>query len=74
MAYKEPAFKPKSRLEQIIEARHGLTIQNLLYGLYVEQGLSQGQVAAALGVSTRSVLRWMADYGIPARDRRKVAA
>jgi predicted DNA-binding protein (UPF0251 family) len=67
-------FRPKSRTEQIVEAQHGAPLEALLRRLYVTEGLSQDKVAATLGISQRSVIRWMAAYGIPTRDRRKVAA
>lgn len=67
-------FKPKTWLEQVVEARHGASVDVLLRRLYVAEGLSQAEVARTLGVGHRTVLRWMADYSIPTRDRRKVAA
>ena len=64
----------KSRTEQLVEQRHGASVETLLRRLYVSEGLSQDDVAAALGVGRKAVIRWMAVYGIPTRDRRKVAA
>lgn len=64
----------KSRLEQAVEAKHGKSVEALLRQLYVADGLSQEQVAASLGVSRFAVMRWMSVYGIPTRDRRRVAA
>lgn len=69
-----PAFIYKSRTQQSVEARHGASVEVLLRRLYVEQGLTQDQVAATLGVERKAVVRWMAAFAIPARDRRKVAA
>lgn len=60
--------------QQRVEHRHGASIEVLLRRLYVEEGLTQPQVAATLGVSTRSVVRWMRDYRIPTRDRRAIKA
>ncbi|HAM56444.1 MAG TPA: hypothetical protein DCQ64_14025 [Candidatus Rokubacteria bacterium] len=64
----------KSRTEQIVEQRHGASVENLLRRLYVADGLPQDEVARVLGVDRKAVIRWMGKYGIPARDRRKVAA
>ena len=69
-----PDFIPKSRVEQLVEARHGAPVDVLLRRLYVDQELSQDEVAAVLGCGRKAVIRWMAQYGIPTRDRRKVAA
>lgn len=65
-------FPLLSREEQLVERRHGAPVEVLLRRLYVERGMTQGQVAEALGVSVRSVVRWMAKYRIPSRDRRAV--
>lgn len=64
----------KSRAEQIVEQRHGASVEALLRRLYVAEGLSQDDVAETLGVGRKAVIRWMAKYGVPTRDRRKVAA
>lgn len=64
----------KSRTEQLAEARHGASMDTLLRRLYVVEGLSQDKVAEVLGVNRKHVIRWMAEFGIPTRDRRKVAA
>lgn len=41
--------------------------------LYVDEGLTQAQVAERLGVSRDAVVRWMSAEGIPTRDRRALA-
>lgn len=64
----------KSRSEQLVEQRHGMPVEVLLRQLYVTDGLPQDEVARVLGVGRKAVIRWMAEFGIPARDRRKVAA
>lgn len=74
MADKQTAFRPKSRAEQLVEARHGEPVDAVLRRLYVDESLSQEQVARRLGVGRQAVIRWMAEYGIPTRDRRRVAA
>lgn len=67
-------FSIKSRTEQLVEQRFGEPVETLLRRFYGEQGLSQAEVASKLGVGTRTVIRWMAQFKIPTRDRRKVAA
>lgn len=57
----------KSRTEQIIEGRTGQTMADLLTSLYVDQGLTQAQVASRLGVSRQSVVGWMRRYDIASR-------
>lgn len=74
MAIQNGNPKLKSRTEQLVELNHGAPVEALLRRLYVAEGLTQEQVADALGIGTRTVVRWMADYRIPTRDRRKVAA
>ena len=64
----------KSRAEQLVERRHGAAVEVLLRRLYVEQGLTQDQVASTLGVDRGTVWSWMRKYGIPTRDRRALAA
>ncbi len=59
--------------QQRVEHQHGEPIDALLRRLYQVEGLTQPEVAALLGVSTRSVIRWMRDYRIPTRDRRAIA-
>jgi len=60
--------------QQRVEHEHGASIEALLRRLYVDEGMTQPQVADLLGVSTRSVVRWMRDLGIPSRDRRAIKA
>jgi predicted XRE-type DNA-binding protein len=74
MADSKPTFRLKSRTEQMVEMRHGAPVDALLRRYYIEAAMSQEQVATVLGVSRTTVLDWMAAYGIPTRDRRKVAA
>jgi len=63
----------RSRQEQLIEHRFSEPMDALLRRLYVDEGLTQAQVAARLGTNVRSVIRWMAKYGIQTRDRRALA-
>lgn len=74
MQHSNGNLKIKSRTEQMVELRHGAPVEVLIRRLYVNEGLSQEEVAEALGVGRKAVIRWMATYGIPTRDRRKVAA
>lgn len=67
-------FRPKSRTEQVLEAKHGLPIDVLLRRLYVTEGLSQEQISDVLGIARPTVSIYMARYRIPTRDRRAVAA
>jgi DNA-binding transcriptional regulator YiaG len=58
---------------RLIEATHGKPLSVVLRDLYDGEGLSQEAVAARLNVSRWTVMQWMAECGIPTRDRRKVA-
>ncbi|MFN8520736.1 MAG: hypothetical protein U0667_15375 [Chloroflexota bacterium] len=58
--------------QQRVEHAHGAPVDELIRRLYVQEGLTQPEVAARLAVSTRTVIRWMAALGIPTRDRRAV--
>ena len=63
-----------SRQEQLVAHRHGASVEDLLRRLYVDDGLTQEQIAVVLGVSVRSVTRWMVKYAIPTRDLRALAS
>lgn len=67
-------FRPKSRTEQILEAKHGQSIDTLLRRLYVTEGLTQEEISKVLGIARPTVSEYMARYRIPTRDRRAVAA
>ena len=62
-----------SRQEQLVEHRFAESIDELLRRLYVDEGLTQQQIAERLDVHVRSVVRWMAKHHIPTRDRRALA-
>jgi transposase len=64
----------KSRAEQLVQARHGREVPELVRELYEDQGLSQDEVAKRLGVSRSAIVNWMRDWGIPTRDRRALAS
>jgi DNA-binding transcriptional regulator YiaG len=62
-----------SRQEQLIEHRFAEPMDVLLRRLYVDEELTQQQIAERLDVHVRSVIRWMAKHHIPTRDRRALA-
>ena len=64
----------RTRQMQLVEHAHGAPDEALLARLYVDEGLTQAEIAERLGVGLRSVVRWMATVGIPTRDRRALAA
>ena len=49
----------KTREEQIVEARFDAPVPDLLRILYLEDRLTQVEVAAKLGVSRATVIRWL---------------
>lgn len=63
----------RSRQEQLIEHRFAEPMDALLRRLYVDEALTQPEIAVRLGASTKSVSRWMVKYRIPARDLRALA-
>ena len=66
-------FVPKGYAEQMVEARHGADVADVLRRLYYTEGKSQQAVADELGVRRTTVVRWMKRYGIATRDRRALA-
>jgi transposase len=67
-------YRIKSRREQVVSARNGgREVPDLIRELYVDEGLSQEDVAGRLGVHRATVVRWMAEFGIQTRDRRAIA-
>jgi transposase len=57
----------KSPGMQVIEAREGRPIDELLRTLYVDEHLTQEQIAARLNTSIDSIRRWMARFDIETR-------
>lgn len=57
----------KSHTQQIVEQRLGEPIEVVLERLYVQRGMTQAQVASALGTTRQSVVKWMSDFGIESR-------
>jgi transposase len=64
----------KTAQQQRVEFRFGEPISSLLRRLYVDEGLNQAAIAEHLGVSARSVQRWMDDFDIPRGYNRRTAA
>lgn len=52
---------------QLVEARFGRPIDQLLRELYLDEGLTQSQIAEKLGVRRATVSRWMQVLGIESR-------
>jgi len=61
-----------SATKRLVEQRHRRPVEALLRG-YHDLGWDQGRIAAELGVSRHSVMRWYREYGIQTRRGRKVA-
>jgi hypothetical protein len=59
----------KSRTQQLVEARTGRVLKELLRELYIDQRRSDAEIAEALDVDRVTVNRWRRDYGIT-RDPR----
>lgn len=57
----------KSHTQQVIEAQIGEPIEVALTRLYVDRGLTQAQVASALGTTRQTVIKWLRDLGIESR-------
>lgn len=57
----------KTRPMQVMEARLGRPLEDVLRSLYHDEGLTLAQVADRLDVNVGTVSRWMASLGIPAR-------
>lgn len=57
---------------QLVEAREGEAIDDLLRRLYHVDGLTVEEIADRLSLTKGTVSRWMDRWGIPAR-RSKVA-
>lgn len=59
--------RPKSHTQQVIEAQIGEPIEVVLERLYVDRGMTQAQVASALGTTRQSIIKWLRDFGIESR-------
>lgn len=54
---------------QLLEAKHGKSMDQLLRDLYVTQGMRIEDVATELGQTKGTISRWLERFGIPARKR-----
>jgi transcriptional regulator with XRE-family HTH domain len=63
----QQVVRPKTWAMQLVEAREGKTIEQLVEDLYVREGLTQAQVADRLGITNSALSRWMTALGIPTR-------
>lgn len=59
----------RTRAQQIVEARLGEPVEAYIARRYLDDGLTQQQIADELGVSRASVVRWMPALDIPTRGR-----
>lgn len=57
----------RSREMQLIEARRGASMDEILRDLYLDRGLTLEQVGAELGISKGAVSRWLERFRISAR-------
>ena len=57
----------KSRAMQIVEHRIGESVESALRRLYLVDGMTQVQIAEVFGVSERTLIRWMQEFGIQTR-------
>lgn len=69
----DTSFVPKGYTEQVVEARYGSAVAEILRRLYNDQGMTQQAIADELGVERKTVIHWMKRYGIATRDRRALA-
>lgn len=67
----ERTNESKSHAQQLVEAREGRDLTELLRDLFVTQRMTRVAIAKRLGVSRDTVGRWIDENGI---DPQKVAA
>jgi DNA-binding XRE family transcriptional regulator len=58
----------QTHAQELVELRMGRPIADVLRDLYVVRGLTQEQVAAEIGVTRMTAVRWLAEYGITRRS------
>lgn len=58
----------KTTLMQLVEVRHGQSIDQLLSRLYHHEGKTLSEIGELLGISEAAVSRWMDRLGIPTRE------
>lgn len=61
----------KSHAQQLVEAREGRELPELLRDLFVSERMTKGEIAKRLGVGRDTVARWIDENDV---DPRKVAA
>ena len=61
--------RPKTLGMQVVELRLGRPIEDVIREWHYDDGLSQQEVAARLGLSSGTLSRWMERLGIPVRPR-----
>lgn len=54
----------RTQLQQLVEQRHGKSIEALLRERLVDRGLTQEATASELGVHRSTVIEWMGDLGL----------
>jgi transposase len=54
----------KELAKALLTARTGRDPEEWLRELYVERGYSQREIAAAMGVSRDTIVRWIKEYGL----------
>jgi DNA-binding XRE family transcriptional regulator len=59
--------------QQLVALQHGRELPELLKDLYVEQELSQEEIAQRLGITRVTVAMWLREFGIARADREATA-
>lgn len=52
---------------QIVEHRIGEPVEQAVHRLYVVELKTQSEIAELFGISTRTLIRWMQEFGIETR-------
>ncbi len=63
----QQVVRQKTWAMQLVEAREGRSLEELIADLYGRQQLTQAEVAKRLGITPSGLSRWMAALGIPTR-------
>lgn len=74
MSHPTQPTSDKSHARALVETRLGAPVRDLLVRHYTDGGMTQAEIADLFGVGRQTVVRWMAEEGIPTRDRRAVVA
>ncbi len=64
----------RTHAQELVSLRTGRPLGELLREMHVDQGLSQGAIADALGVSRNTVAMWLREFGVTRDDRPAVSA